>query len=64
MATWDGKNRFIDPYSSVYGQDRYFPEATVEYLGFSRLRKWRIAKIGYSPLQYNPVTKKLRMVRA
>jgi hypothetical protein len=62
MATWDGKNRIVDQYSSVYGQDRYFPETTVEYLGYARLRKWRIAKIGYSPFQYNPVTRDLRMV--
>ncbi|MEN6560319.1 MAG: C25 family cysteine peptidase [Acidobacteriota bacterium] len=62
LAAWDGKDRVLDPYQSVYGRDAYFPEKTVEYAGFSRLRKWRIAKIAYSPFRYNPVTKDLVFV--
>lgn len=48
--------------ADVYTKDGFFPEENVEYAGFSRMRKWRIVTIKYTPFQYNPVSKELRAV--
>lgn len=42
--------------SEIYGQNRFYPENIVEYLGVSQMRKWRLIRIKFTPFQYNPVT--------
>jgi len=62
METWVNSQRIIGKKADVYSNDLYYPEDTIEYLGFSQLRKWRIINIKYTPFQYNPVTKDLSFV--
>jgi len=51
----DGKN------TRVYQRDAYFPSSYVTSVGHSQMRKWRFVRLLFTPVQYNPVTKKLRM---
>ena len=44
----------------IYGEDRFYPASPVEILATSQMRKWRFVRIGYRPLQYNPVQGTLR----
>jgi hypothetical protein len=62
METWVNGQRIIGKKADIYSNDSYYPEDTIEHLGCSQLRKWRIVNIKYSPFQYNPVTKALLFV--
>jgi hypothetical protein len=53
----DGKN--LD----VYEIDANYPEDYVKLLPYSELRKWKFAKLDFTPLQYNPVSKKLTLIK-
>jgi hypothetical protein len=48
----------------VYGKDQFFPEQSVTIIAQSQLRKWKFIKVQFSPVQYNPVRKTLRVVRS
>ena len=52
----DGKN------TQVYQTDAYFPQSQLSEVRFDQLRKWRFVSLLLTPLQYNPVTGKLRLV--
>ena len=52
----DGKN------IQVYQNDAYFPASYVTSVAQSQMRKWRFVRLLFTPVQYNPITKKLRMV--
>jgi len=45
----------------VYENDAYFPDHYVDVLAHSQMRKWKFVKLAYIPVQYNPVTGKLRV---
>uniref|UniRef100_UPI003593DC3C C25 family cysteine peptidase n=1 Tax=Desulfococcus sp. TaxID=2025834 RepID=UPI003593DC3C len=72
MATWDGtrtitdwgedKNIVDNRNINVYGSDAFFVAEVVEPAPYSQLRKWQMAQFAYYPVQYNPVTGKLRIV--
>jgi len=48
----------------VYGQDAFFPEAPVELLPYSQMRKWKFARVNFHPFQYNAFTGELRLTRS
>lgn len=54
----DGKNM------KVYGTDADFPESYVELLPYSQMRKWKFTKVDFTPLRYNPVSKKLTLIQS
>ncbi len=54
-AIVDGKNAL------VYAADAYYPEKPVDLMAVAHMRKWRLAKLRYWPLSYNPVTGQLRL---
>jgi hypothetical protein len=54
----DGKN------TKVYQNDAYFPVSYVTSVTKSQMRKWRFARLLFTPVQYNPITKKLRLATA
>ena len=62
MVTWVNGERIVGSKADIYSNNKYYPESTVEYLGVSQMRKWRIVNIKYTPFQYNPVTKDLVFV--
>jgi hypothetical protein len=45
--------------TGVYQSDAGFPESPVKLLACSQMRKWKFARVDFSPFQYNPVSKKL-----
>ncbi len=53
----DGKNL------EVYEKDADYPESYVELLPYSELRKWKFARVDFAPLQYNPASKKLTLIK-
>ncbi len=57
-AIVDGKNM------NIYGHDEFFPKEAVAILSQSQMRKWKFVRIGVSPVQYNPVSGKLRLVKS
>lgn len=48
----------------VYGLDRNFPSEPVSILAQSQLRKWRFARLGFIPVQYNPVTGSVTLIKS
>jgi len=52
----DGKNK------EVYQKDAYFPPFCGVSIARSQMRKWRFVRVVFTPFQYNPITKKLRVV--
>jgi len=62
MATRVDGRRIVGEKANVYSNNSYYPDNTVEYLGFSQMRKWKIINIKYTPFQYNPITEDLIFV--
>ncbi len=72
MATWEGTQTIIDwgegkdivdgRNMNVYGSDAFFVAESVKPEPYSRLRKWKMARFFFYPVQYNPVTGKLRVI--
>jgi len=53
----DGKNL------NIYEKDANYPENYVELMPYSDLRKWKFARVDFTPLQYNPMSKKLTLIK-
>jgi hypothetical protein len=62
MATWDGDRMVLAGKADVYLKDTYLPENTIEYLGFSQMRKWKFVNVKYTPFQYNPISRELKFL--
>jgi len=62
MAAYDDDTEISGYKADIYTKGSFFPEESVEYAGFSRMRKWKIVTVKYTPFQYNPVSKELRAV--
>lgn len=48
----------------VYAEDAYFPATAAQIIAHSQMRKWRFVQVAFTPLQYNPVKKSLRLARS
>lgn len=59
----EGKNIVDVKNLDVYENDANYPENYVELLPYSELRKWKFARVDFTPLQYNPVSKKLTLIK-
>jgi len=62
LATRVDQKRLVSGKADVYLKNAYFPEDVVQYLGFSRMRKWKFINIKYTPFQYNPMTHELKFI--
>ncbi len=62
MATWTDGQQVTADYADIYSNNAFYPQETVELLGTSRMRKWKLMDLKFTPFQYNPVTKDLRMI--
>lgn len=62
MVTWVDGKRIVGEKADVYSNNSDYPDKTIEHLGYSQMRKWKIINIKYTPFQYNPVTKNLTFV--
>ncbi|HPY72807.1 MAG TPA: C25 family cysteine peptidase [Methanothrix sp.] len=54
----DGRNL------AVYERDENYPEPFAVLLPYSEMRKWKFARVDFFPLQYNPVSKRLTLVKS
>lgn len=54
----DGRN--LD----VYDRDADYPENYLELLAPSQMRKWKFGRLDYTPFTYNPVSKKLTLIKS
>jgi hypothetical protein len=59
----EGKNVTDGKNLDVYEMDANYPENYVELLPYSELRKWKFARVDFTPFQYNPVSKKLTLIK-
>ncbi len=59
MATWDDEKKIESGKTGVYAKNTALPERSVEFIGSSKMRKWRFITIRYTPFQYNPITQGL-----
>jgi hypothetical protein len=53
----DGRN--LD----VYEKDANYPENYLKLLPLSEMRKWKFARLDFTPLQYNPDSKRLTLIK-
>ena len=53
----DGKN------ASIYDTDAFFPAECAKLLPYSQMRKWKFAKVYFCPVQYNPVTGIVKLIK-
>lgn len=60
----DGKNIVDGRNLDVYERDADYPENFVELLTYSEMRKWKFARVDFTPFQYNPVTKTLTLIKS
>ena len=64
MSTWvEGTQTYAEK-ADIYSQDSFFPKEPVEFSGYAKMRKWRIALLKYTPFQYNPKSQDLRYIPA
>jgi hypothetical protein len=49
---------------NVYGTDADFPAAYLALLPYSQMRKWNFTRVDLTPFRYNPVSKKLTLVKS
>ena len=54
----DGRNL------EVYEKDADYPENYLELLAPSQMRKWKFGRLDYTPFTYNPVSKKLTVIKS
>ncbi|MBU1908812.1 MAG: hypothetical protein KJ726_02065, partial [Verrucomicrobia bacterium] len=47
---------------AVYARDAFYPESPVSVSGFPQMRKWKMVRVTFSPVLYNPVRGTLRVV--
>jgi hypothetical protein len=62
MATWRNNKQIVMKARNFYSNNRFLPTDFVALRDTSQLRKWKIVSLTYSPFQYNPVSKMLRMI--
>jgi hypothetical protein len=60
----EGKNIVDGRNLDVYERDSDYPESCLELLPYSEMRKWKFAKVDFTPIQYNPVSKKLTLTKS
>lgn len=54
----DGRNL------AVYERDANYPERYAELLPGSEMRKWKFAKVDFTPVLYNPTSKRLTLIKS
>ena len=48
--------------TDIYSRDEFFPTQPVELVVSGMIRSQRVARLSFSPFQYNPVTQVVRFV--
>jgi len=53
------RQEWEENYERTYNSDELYPGIAGEYLGSGNVRKYRFARVSYSPFAYNPLSKSL-----
>lgn len=65
LVDWgEGKDIVGGRNMHIYGKDAYLPQNPVRIVAHSQLRKWRFIRVEFSPIQYNPAKKSIRLVQS
>ena len=65
IVLWgEGKKIVNGRNMNVYGSDDVYPSETLELLPCSQKRKWKFARVRFTPFKYNPATGRLVIVRS
>ncbi|MGB9720310.1 MAG: C25 family cysteine peptidase, partial [bacterium] len=56
-------NGFVEPDPVIYSSSDYYPQNTVQGFHSGNLRGYRIGQIAIAPFRYNPVLRKLEILR-
>jgi hypothetical protein len=59
LESWGGKDIAGGKNVQVYVTDAPFPAGAVQMLSPSQMRKWKFARVQFTPMQYNPVSGEL-----
>lgn len=54
----DGRN------VNIYAKKAFYPKEPVKILSRVQMRKWKFIRLRYTPFQFNPVAKKLRLIKS
>ncbi|MDD5312464.1 MAG: C25 family peptidase propeptide domain-containing protein [Dehalococcoidia bacterium] len=62
---WGSGKQIVDNKNvAVYGNDADFPAVYLNILPYSQMRKWNFTRVDFIPFQYNPVSKKLTLIKS
>jgi len=65
IVDWGEGKKIVDGRNSkVYESDQFHPSDSVTLLSHSQMRKWKFIRVGFTPIQYNPVLEILRLIPA
>ncbi|MBV6506419.1 MAG: hypothetical protein ILNGONEN_01996 [Syntrophorhabdaceae bacterium] len=60
LIDWgEGKNIVNGRNMRVYGLNSFYPGKPVTIISQSQMRRWKFLRVGFTPIQYNPITQKL-----
>ncbi len=60
---WHGAKQIVDGRDmSIYTRNAFYPESNLALASTGQLRKWKYARIQFTPVSVNPVTKQLKQV--
>ncbi|HOP46631.1 MAG TPA: C25 family cysteine peptidase [Desulfobacteraceae bacterium] len=63
IYSWGSSKNILDEKDmDIYGEDAFYPAECLCLLPYSQLRKWKYTKVGFYPLQYNPVSGQLKLI--
>ena len=63
LSSSDGGTTVQGKNTAIYGKDEFYPSTPVEISRVYQERNRKVVRIQFTPLQYNPVTKKLQLTR-
>lgn len=60
IVDWGEDKEIVDGRNiKIYGKKEFFPVKPVNIISKSQMRKWKFVRIGFTPVQYNPIEGKL-----
>lgn len=64
IVSWgENKNIRKGKNLNIYEKDANYPEQAIKILGQTQMRKWKLLKVAYHPFLYNPVSRKLTLIK-
>lgn len=65
LVDWGEGKEIVDGRNmKIYNKKAFYPADPIKILSQSQMRKWRFVRIGFTPMQYNPVDQKLQLIQS